>query len=472
MNKNEKLYHVGTLNYTMKGLIVLFAWMLWGDFCFSLMETVVPSILPIKLKALGAPNTIMALIMTTLPGILNTTICPWVSFWSDRYRSRWGRRIPFIITTLPFLTLFLVLLGFSEQIGTWVHRVAFNDNGMFSATTVTVFMIGLFMVGFQFFNMFVGSVYWYLFNDVVPQHLIGQFLGLFRVVSSLAGILFSKFVFKHAETHMTAIFVGAAVLYAVGFLAMCLRVKEGEYPPPPEYLDGQPGLFAGIKTFFVECFSLRFYWFMFGMTTFSAIAGSASAFGASLFFCRNVGLSLEQIGNVGFYTGIVSMILTYPAGIVADKYHPLRVLVTMKLVLLFFIPLNLIFLVVKMSPQTVYNYWLITALASLPASALYGASQLPSDMRLFPKERFGQFCSAQAMIRSVGTILGGLMAGGVFDFIKWYYHGSDFAYRWVPAWQWIFEFLAFLCLVNVYRGWKRYGGLHGYVPPLPDKTKT
>jgi hypothetical protein len=38
-NKNSsKQYSVGTLRYTHRGLVVLFALMLWGDFCFTLME--------------------------------------------------------------------------------------------------------------------------------------------------------------------------------------------------------------------------------------------------------------------------------------------------------------------------------------------------------------------------------------------------------------------------------------------------
>ena len=127
-----KTYSVGSLVYNRKGLAVLFAWMLWGDFCFTLMETVVgPIILSSKLGSLGASNTLIALIMTTVPGIMNTTVCPWVSFRSDRHRGRLGRRIPFILYTLPFLSLFLVLLGYSEQIGGWVHHLAFAKNGCF-----------------------------------------------------------------------------------------------------------------------------------------------------------------------------------------------------------------------------------------------------------------------------------------------------------------------------------------------------
>src|ERR1035437_8927229 len=82
------LYHCGPLTYTKKALVILFAWLLWGDFCFMLMETVAPSIIPIKLKDLGASNTLIMIITATLPSVLTLVVCPWVSFRSDRHRSR------------------------------------------------------------------------------------------------------------------------------------------------------------------------------------------------------------------------------------------------------------------------------------------------------------------------------------------------------------------------------------------------
>ena len=465
--KTEKVYRVGTLSYNKRGLIILFCWLLWGDFCYTLMETVGPSILPIKLKDLGSSNLIIALIMSTLPSILNLTICPWVSFRSDRYRGRLGRRIPFILWTLPFLTMFLIMLGYSEQIGGYIHNLAFAKNGWFSTTTVTVFLIGLFVVGFQFFNMFVGSVYTYLFNDVVPQQLIGRFLGLFRVVSGLAGVLFNYFIFKYARTHMTEIFTGIALLYFFGFGLMCLLVREGQYPPPPEYVDKRQGVFAGLKTYFVECFSLRFYWYMFGVYTFMGVIGCGAMFMS--FFLLDVGLTLGDIGRLGAYGGGVALCLTYPAGILADKYHPLRIQLTMLGIMLLFSPLYLIFLFVKMSPHAAYYYIMVVSLACVSSNTLYGASDLPAIMRIFPKERFGQFCSARAMICAVGVISGGLIAGLLFDGLKRCYGGSDFAYRWIPAWIWLCQVLAFLCLLNGYREWKRYGGMENYTAPLPGQ---
>ncbi len=42
---------------------------------------------------------------------------------------------------------------------------------------------------------------------------------------------------------------------------MCRYVKEGEYPPPPAMVSqSRSHVVDGIKTFFIESFSQRFYW--------------------------------------------------------------------------------------------------------------------------------------------------------------------------------------------------------------------
>lgn len=206
-------YKVGTLTYTVPGLVVMMLWLLWGDFCFYLMEAVVPSVLPVMMGNLDAPSWLIALCLTTIPGLLNATVCPFVSFWSDRYRSLLGRRIPFIYYTIPFLCLSLGLIGVAPTIADWLVQ-----SGLVSDTRlVALGLIGVFTASFQFFNMFVASVYYYLFNDVVPARFLGRFLAVFRIIGILAGSAFSFFVFPKAETHYPEIFVGAALLYGVVF---------------------------------------------------------------------------------------------------------------------------------------------------------------------------------------------------------------------------------------------------------------
>ena len=59
------------------------------------------------------------------------------------------------------------------------------------------------------------------------------------------------------------IFLIAGVAYAVGFMLMCLFVREGEYPPPPQNLNRAPGLLSSAETYARECFTHRLYWYFF-----------------------------------------------------------------------------------------------------------------------------------------------------------------------------------------------------------------
>ena len=117
----------------------MFAWMLWGDFCFTLMETIVPSIIPLKMNSMGASGTLISLMMTSVPAVFNFTITPAISIWSDRLRTKWGRRMPFIIGSLPFLTISMLVIGFNDDIASMVHS-AFFAGSAYDQTKVAIIL--------------------------------------------------------------------------------------------------------------------------------------------------------------------------------------------------------------------------------------------------------------------------------------------------------------------------------------------
>ena len=308
------VFRVGTLSYTLPGLLFLMAWLLWGDFSINLMENVVPSVLPLKLRELQAPNWLIAFFLTAIPSILNATVCPIVSFWSDRHRGPLGRRIPFILYTIPFLCLSLILIGLVPSFVAFLHRSGIS----FDKNFLALVLIGIFTIAFQFFNMFVSSVYYYLFNDVVPHKFLGRFLAAFRCVAVLAGAAFYYVIFPKAETHFTEIFVGAAVLYGVVFTIMCLKVKEGKYPPPSA--KGNDSKWESTKTFFKESYSHGFYWLFYLFAAFWATSTTINVF--TIFFVRSVGISLEQFGSLSGTLGIVTAIPSCSHSLVCVDRHP------------------------------------------------------------------------------------------------------------------------------------------------------
>ena len=253
-----KTYTVGTLVYTTRGLMVLFAWLLWGDFCWSMMEAVVPSIMPLKLRGLNSSNALIGFILGTLPATLNLGVTPILSFKSDHHRGPRGRRTPFILYTIPFLCLSMIMIAYSDSIGKWVNHAFLSGNSAHEAKIVLL-LLAVFVALFDFFNMFVNTVYWYLFADVVPEPMMGRFMGWFRLVGLIAGFLYNFFVFPYAISHMREIYIGGALLYLVGFGVVCLRVKEGQYPPPPEN-EKRTSIWEQMRTYARECYTLRYYW--------------------------------------------------------------------------------------------------------------------------------------------------------------------------------------------------------------------
>lgn len=460
----RRIYRCGTLVYTKRGLVMLFAWLLWGDFCFTMMETVVPSIMPLKLRALGSANWIIAAIMSTLPGIFNTTVCPWVSSKSDHFRSRWGRRIPFILYTMPFLTASLLFIGFSDTLGGWLHAWMFAG-GTVRQTTVVIFLLAVFAGMFDLFNMFVGSVYWYLFNDVVPEHLLSRFFGWFRMIGYASGAIYNYFIFQYALSHMQLIYTSAAVLYFFGFGLACIKVKEGQYPPPPD--DGlRPSLKRDIMSFASECFTQRFYWLVFLNTMCAAISGTIGVF--SVFYSQSMGLDLNLIGKSSAISGVALVACLSFAGVLADRWNPVRVDAYYNALIVCLLFTNLIWLFID-PPDTLVYFWV--SIAGVPfsvlLSAISGTAYMPRLMQLFPKDRFGGFCGAQALVRSAGTMVGGLVAGVYLDVVKHFYpEGSLRPYRYITAWQFVWGVVTFYFCYRIYRYWKRLGGEHGFTAPL------
>ena len=447
----EPTYRVGTLAYTRAALVTLFVYLLWGDFCFTVMETVVPSVLPIVLKNAGASNTVIGVLVGGIATLLNMVITPVVSFQSDRYRSRFGRRIPYLLWPTPFIVLFLSLIPFSPEISGRLERLTVWQNLLeHSPISSLILVTGVFVTLFQVANMVVASIYYYLFNDVVPTHMLSRFLALFKAVGTLAGFFYNRYVFGLAETHTKHIFVGAAVLYGVSFFLMCWRVKEGDYDPPSPQDHRHPGIFGSIRMYFRQCFSRAYYvWFFVGTALFSV--ASASVQFRVFFFRENLNLSLDNIGKINSWPAILMLALFYPLGWVSDKIKPIR-MVMLSTVLLIAMNAACFFLI--RSERSALVWLLVMAIPT----TMFLVSNLPMYAELLPRAQYGQFCSAQALVNSVFLFAGNWLCGQFLDFVK--------DYRQTFVWSLAFGALSFLAMLNVYLGWKRYGGPNQYQAPL------
>ena len=473
----KKVYTRGTLTYSIPKLALTIFWMMVGYFIYNISTTLPAKMVPIQLDEFGASDFQKMVILTTIGGVLNMIICPYVSFTSDRHRSKLGRRIPFILYSMPFLVISLALFAFADKIGEFIaaENISFFSDNPFTCGII-VLMIIMFM--YQFFYMYVGSVIHYLCNDIIPKEFFAQVMAAINIAINLGNMFFNIFLFPEANTWYREIFIGSAIAYAVGILLMCLMIKEGEYPP----IDGEDELnkasksifswmrkiFSGLGIFVKESFSHRIYILRYTLTTLGAV--SAIAYTYSFYLRQDLGLALK---DMGYTDGLQSMVnlaayfcVLFIAGRYVNRWHPVRIVMYNTMFVVVNTLLGLRWLFGTLSPSAFIWTSTIIAIAYVPATVIGGVSGLPYEMLTFPRSRFGSFCSMQALVRAGFVTVLGLAFGKGLDWFHGFFPAeSTFYYRYTLCWPVFIGIFQIIVVFLLYREWNRLGGYKNYACP-------
>jgi maltose/moltooligosaccharide transporter len=392
---SERRWHVGTLTYTAAGLVVLFFWLLWGDFAWSMKDRAITPVAQAMLAVFRAPNWFVGLLVGSIPAGIGMVLGPIISVKSDRHRGRWGRRIPFLLIPTPILMFSMFGLAVAPMAGTRLHTYLGAHAPSEAACQIAAF--SFFWAIFEIAQISVATLIGALINDVVPQQLIGRFFGLMRAVSLIAGILFNHYLMGKAKTHYFGIFVSLGLLYGIGFTLMCWRVREGNYPPPPPKEDRAKSRFGAAITYLKECYTNPFYlWYIL-----ATIAGGLATWPVnqfSLYHARSIGLSDDLYGNSNAISYCVSLALAYPLGALADRIHPLRMAIcTMALY----------------AAGTLYGFCFGTHIWTFFAgyvlhtilSGCYFTGTASIAQRLLPRAKFAEFLSAAGIVGAICAMI-------------------------------------------------------------------
>lgn len=447
---NAPIYRCGSsLAYTKSGLIILFIWLLWGDFCLTIMESCRPAIMPLMLRNHSVSNFTIGLLGGSIPALLNFVVNPIISTASDRTRTKYGRRIPYLLFSAPFVTIFLILLGWSEEIGQWLYVSCWGGVG--SPALLIVILIGMFSIGYQFFDLFAGCVYYYIFADVVPQQFMGRFIGFFRITGSVAGLCFNLLVMPYIKLHIPLVCTIIGLIYLVGFSGMCLKVKEGDYPPPSP---APPGLWGKIDSYRKDCFNAPFWIILFLGLGFNYASTTCRSLFNLLYAVETLNMTTGQYGQIMAVGSIVSIVLAVPVGYLIDRYHPIRAYIAGAAAVIIVNAFG--FYLVHDYP----SFFVVSILLSMVYVVQIGA-RLPLAISLFPKSQFGQFSSACSMIKALMMVAANAGGGWFID---------KLGYQYIFVWDLLFTLISFIILCWCYRRWHEYGGDKNYQPPLRDKS--
>ncbi len=445
---------MGSLAYTRGGLAALFGWLLWGDFAWSMKERAVGPVFQLLLTRFRASNTTMAVLLSVLPSAIGLFLGPIVSFRSDRYRSRMGRRIPFMLMATPIAAAAMAAIAFSPMLGQATHRaLGLHSPGLNSSILL---YFGLFWVLFEVATIAANAVFGAFLNDVVPSSLLGRFFGLFRAMSLLAGMIFNFWLLKTAEDHYVWVFASISLLYGVGFTTMCLRVKEGQYPPPPEIPADQRSRSVGqrfmgaAKAYFRECYSKPYYLWVFA----ALIVSGLSFVPVNLYsipYAKSLNISMEVYGKYVALTYGISLVLTYILGSLADRFHPLRV----GMVALFLYGVSCLW---GGNAATSAGPFGIAFMLHVVLSGTFFTATASLGQRLLPHEKFAQFSSAYGILGSLISMVATFAFGRFLDL-----SGSVYRYTFLAGA--IVAFISLILFFIVYRQFNKLGGPQQYNAP-------
>jgi len=445
-----RVWRAGTLTYTGAGLLILFCWLLWGDFAWALKERSVSSAMQIMLKKFGAADWMMGVLVGAVPPAIAMIFFPIISYHSDRHRGRWGRRIPFLLIPAPITAAAMIGLALSPALAIRLSDALGERSPGVNACTLLLFAV--FWTMFDFASAAANGLFVALINDVVPTEVLGRFFGAFRIFSLAAGMAFNYWLLGKVESHFAAIFIGIGVVFGLGFSLMCLNIKEGEYPPPPPR-DPRGGLGSFLRAtsgYLRECFGKPFYLIAFAvMAVPSLVFAPVNLF--SIFFAKSIDMNFDTLGKWTAAMYLISTLLSYPLGMLADRFHPLRVGMVV---------LGLYGMLTLWGGLFIHDAVTFT-IGYVGGGVLAGAwmtSTASLALRLLPKAKFAEYNSALGIVHCLAQILIGPALGALLDL-------SGHVYRYSYLASFFFAILCLFAASALYRRFLAQGGFSRYSAP-------
>ncbi len=272
-------------------------------------------LLPKQAEAIGGDANKGATvgIILGIGAFISMVAAPLLGAWSDRVRTRWGRRRPFLVVGTIFNAIGLIIMSFIPA-----------SPGTFIPYTLAFCWI-------MIFNNVATAPYSALIPDVVPKDQRGTASGWMGLMTMLGmfvggsvGLFLDRIGFQGA-------YIALAIIMLMGMAGTVLTVKE---PAPPEV---EPFKFTAFFRGILEPFkSADFSWvfwtrFLVVMGTFTvqeflqyymrdSVAGGADQFNYSLFGKHLASQAHEA--NSYFMIALLggAVMSAFAAGALSDKY--------------------------------------------------------------------------------------------------------------------------------------------------------
>jgi Na+/melibiose symporter-like transporter len=364
-------------------------------------------------------------------------ILPLIGVWSDRVRTRFGRRYPFILTAAPLAAVAFILLPLAAGM------INPEQNGVFSAnqSPFILFMIGAGVMLTAMAVLRTPTIS--LMPDVTPSPLRSKANGVINLMGGIGVIAASFGLARLFDVTPLLPFVGGAIILILAIIALFVTVKEpavSSLPHPEEHEESEEeqaisGL-RGVQTVPKEYRRSLIFLLLAIFAWFVGYDGVSTFFTS---YAVNVLDVTEGFAPTLFgFAGLAFIICAIPAGYIGEKIGR-RMTITIGL------GLFALLLVAGFFLNSVAAIGVVLGIGGL-GWALVNINSLPMVVDTTDDERLvGTYTGLYYLASQTGSALAPLITGGIIDL-------SGGNYRTIFLTAPGFFLIAILCMGMVTRG--------------------
>ena len=320
-------------------------------------------------------SKIMTGFVLGLPGIAVCTIPPIVGYISDKTRSRFGRRKPFI---------------FAGALATFICWLALPQATAYAHVVVVAASIHLCV-------SFANTPYLALLGDVAPPSQRGAASGYMQFLGSIGGIAYVLIASRIWDNHPDATMYLVGAVFAASMLATAAFIKEPEPPPlePPK----RTGFLEYLKTVTRETEAMKLL-----LAQMCSIGGFLVIYPfLTLFTVKGLGVSQGDSLYVMMVNTISIMIFVLPLGMLGDR-------VDRKLLMSILYALCAVFHFLFFFVQDYTQILIVSALVGLPLAGVIGVGYA-FFLDLIPPGRTAEFVGFFSIAAGIPLFLGPVVGG-------------------------------------------------------------
>ncbi|AYF99500.1 MFS transporter [Protaetiibacter intestinalis] len=352
---------------------------------------------PVTLAGYTTSVALIGLIMG-LDNIIGIFVQPLMGFFSDRTRSRLGRRTPYILVGVPVAALLFVLIP------------------LVPSFPILIVVIVLFSLTANSFKPIAEAL---LADQQPPEHrskanAIGRFAsGLTIIVSALL----SLFV---VDRSVELAYVISAGVMVVCFVILALTLRESRTVAYRAVLDEDAaqgrettGFFAVFRDIFTDRDRSRLFMILAIVVTWGAWAAVRALL--TLYGVEQLGLTRGEAGGLTLPASVAFLLVIIPVAIVSDRFGRRRV---MRIgIVVFALGALVAFLFNDSLTAT-----LVGILIAAAGFAGFAANAAVMLWNLAPSQRLiGVYTGIFAVAQAVGSSAGPAALGGLVDLTDWHY---------------------------------------------------